>query len=48
MDIVGLRKALDDYYASRIENTDDGSVWEIFDGSLLAEWAEKTLAELED
>lgn len=36
MDISGLRKALDDYYAAH--STDDN-------GYSLAEWAEKTLAE---
>ena len=43
VDLDGLRAALKDYDDSLIENTDDGTVWEIRDGSMLAEWARKTL-----
>ena len=43
IDTEGLRAALNDYDDSLIENTDDGTVWEIRDGSMLADWARKTL-----
>lgn len=43
IDTDGLRAALKDYDDSLIENTDDGTVWEIRDGSTLADWARKTL-----